>query len=89
MYDRHQMSELRVEGLACGCGRAVLMWSRYKTTATSENKSLKLAAQPTSLRRCLDCEHWMRSTGPDHRICNSCKREHVRGPLCPGSRVTA
>ena len=31
-----------------------------------------------SLRRCLSCDHWMRSTGSDHRICNECKgiQEH-------------
>lgn len=29
--------------------------------------------QPCEPRRCLSCEHWMRSTGPEHRICNVCK----------------
>lgn len=28
---------------------------------------------PTELRRCLACDHWMRSSGCDHRICNACK----------------
>ena len=28
---------------------------------------------PISLRRCLTCDHWMRSTGADHRKCNECK----------------
>lgn len=57
--------------------------------AQREKRRLALKAQPTELRRCLKCEWWMRSTGPDHRICNPCKREAVVGPLAPGSRVTA
>lgn len=55
--------------------------------AQREKKRLALKAQPTELRRCLQCEHWMRSTGPDHRICNPCKGEvHVHS-MQPGSRV--
>lgn len=30
-------------------------------------------ARPVDLRRCLRCDHWMRSTGADHRICNPCR----------------
>ena len=29
--------------------------------------------QPITLRRCLGCDGWLRSTGPDHRLCNACK----------------
>lgn len=56
--------------------------------AAREKQSLYLKAQPTELRRCLKCEYWLRSTGPDHRICNACKGEHAHGDLAPGSRVT-
>lgn len=28
---------------------------------------------PVQLRRCLKCDWWMRSIGPDHRICNTCR----------------
>lgn len=35
--------------------------------------ALYLKNLPTTLRRCLGCEYWMRSTGADHRVCNSCK----------------
>lgn len=57
--------------------------------ALRETKRLALKAQPTELRRCLKCECWMRSTGPDHRICSPCKGEvHVQ-PMRPGSRVTS
>ena len=55
--------------------------------AVNETQALALRAQPTELRRCLKCERWMRSTGPDHRICNPCKGEHAHGDLAPGSRV--
>ena len=57
--------------------------------ALRENKRLTLKAQPTELRRCLQCEHWMRTTGPDHRVCNPCKGAIHFGPMCPGSRVQA
>lgn len=33
-------------------------------------------ARAWELRRCLKCELWMRSTGPDHRICNTCRNSH-------------
>lgn len=65
-----------------------MAWQAFQT-ATDEQKRLALKAQPTELRRCLRCERWMRSTGPDHRICNSCKHKPVAGPLAPGSRVKA
>ena len=53
---------------------------------TLENK---LARQvPITLRRCLGCDHWMRSTGADHRLCNFCKGQtgyyYHHGP---GSRL--
>jgi len=55
--------------------------------AIEEKKALALHRQPTELRRCLRCDHWMHSTGPDHRICNHCKGEprHQRG--LAGQRV--
>ena len=41
--------------------------------AIVERHALYLKQQPTTLRRCLRCDWWMRSTGPDHRLCNHCK----------------
>jgi hypothetical protein len=39
--------------------------------SAEENRILQQL--PISLRRCLGgCDRWMRSTGPDHRICNEC-----------------
>ena len=55
--------------------------------AMRETKRLALRAQPTELRRCLKCDSWMRSTGPDHRICNPCKGEVHALPMSPGSRM--
>lgn len=55
--------------------------------AQREKKRLALKTQPTELRRFLKCEQWMRSTGPDHRICNPCKGAIHFGPMSPGSRV--
>lgn len=46
-----------------------------KSQAILEKQALALKAQPTELRRCLKCEHFLHSTGPDHRICNPCKGE--------------
>jgi hypothetical protein len=46
-----------------------------KTVAILERIALSLKAQVTTLRRCLGCDAWMHSTGPDHRLCNSCKGE--------------
>ena len=40
-------------------------------------RALKLTGQPTTLRQCLKCVYLMRSTGPDHRICNPCKGENI------------
>jgi Zn finger protein HypA/HybF involved in hydrogenase expression len=37
---------------------------------------LRAEQQPVEPRRCLSCDNWLRSTGPDHRICNVCKGEH-------------
>lgn len=50
-------------------------------------KALKLNGQPTSMRRCLKCDAWMRSTGPDHRICNPCKHEPASAGQA-GARVS-
>lgn len=59
-----------------------------RTEAVIERQELLLRAQPTTLRRCLSCEHWMHSTGADHRICNPCKGlVYVRG--LAGKRVKA
>ena len=46
-----------------------------KTVAIRERMALSLKAQQTTLRRCLGCDAWMHSTGPDHRCCNPCKGE--------------
>lgn len=46
-----------------------------KTEAILEKIALSLKVQQTTLRRCLGCEFWMHSTGPDHRLCNPCKGE--------------
>lgn len=46
-----------------------------RTEAIREKIALSLKAQQTTLRRCLCCEYWMHSTGPDHRLCNPCKGE--------------
>jgi tRNA(Ile2) C34 agmatinyltransferase TiaS len=46
---------------------------RASIIAIEANRALSLKRQPTTLRRCLKCEWWMHSTGPDHRICNRCK----------------
>ncbi len=43
---------------------------------TLERKLLKQS--PITLRRCLSCDQWMRSTGPDHRLCNPCKGDDTR-----------
>lgn len=63
---------------------------RAKSQAIREKQALALKAQPTTLRRCLQCDTWMRSTGRDHRVCNVCKGLlgvcYSRGP---GSRVRA
>lgn len=48
-------------------------------------RALKLTGQPTTLRLCLGCDRWMRSTGPDHRMCNHCKND--RHGEFVGSRV--
>ena len=59
-----------------------------RNTACEEKRALELHRQPTELRRCLSCEHWLHSTGPDHRICNPCKNlTYVRGRA--GKRVKA
>ena len=63
-------------------------WS-MKSQAFVEKQALALRAQPTSLRRCLQCDAWMRSTGPDNRICNPCKGLAVNPRMRAGSRVKA
>lgn len=52
--------------------------------AIRENRVRLLSEQATELRRCLGCECWFHSTGPDHRQCNRCKgnfRSGRRGTL--------
>lgn len=60
---------------------------RFIQASIQEKKALALRMQPTTLRRCLCCESWMHSTGPDHRRCNPCKGEvdHTGSPV--GRRV--
>jgi hypothetical protein len=60
-------------------------WQR--PLAIREKQALALEAQPTTLRRCLGCEWWFRSTGPDHRICNCCKGDY-RGRSIVGHRIS-
>ena len=36
-------------------------------------------ARPVDLRVCLKCDGWMRSTGSDHRICNTCRNSDRSG----------
>lgn len=56
-------------------------------TMLLDQSNLRLDRQPTTPRRCLRCDHWMRSTGPDHRICNLCfDPEHPKIGK-PGSRI--
>lgn len=48
----------------------------------------QLARQaPITLRRCLGCDRWMRSTGPAHRRCNPCKGISPYYKQGPGSRL--
>lgn len=56
-------------------------------SAFIEQHRLELNSQPTELRRCLSCDEWMRSTGPDHRICNLCKGGCLNQKRGPGSQV--
>lgn len=58
-----------------------------KTAAILEKIALSLKAQQTTLRRCLCCEHWMHSTGPDHRLCNPCKGERDYTGSLVGKRL--
>lgn len=61
-------------------------WQR--PLAIREKQALALEAQPTTLRRCLSCEGWFHSTGPDHRICNCCKGDYKRRGSVVGERVS-
>lgn len=47
--------------------------------ATQDNKRARY--RPIELRRCLGCDHWMRSTSSAHRICNECRIEDEHGPV--------
>lgn len=58
-----------------------------KTAAILEKIALSLKAQPTTLRRCLGCDAWMHSTGPDHRCCNPCKGEQDYTDSLVGKRL--
>lgn len=51
-------------------------------------RTVYLKDQPTQLRRCLGCDDWMRSTGPDHRVCNPCKGEPDYRSSDVGRRLT-
>lgn len=53
--------------------------------ALRARRALKLVERPTTLRRCLACDHIFHSTGPDHRRCNLCKGDFARGIV--GQRV--
>lgn len=52
---------------------------------TVENQLARYRA--TELRRCLSCDYWMRSLGPDHRICNCCKPGASRLFARAGQRI--
>ena len=58
-----------------------------KTEAILERIALSLKAQQTTLRRCLGCEFWFHSAGPDHRICNCCKGEPDYRDSLVGKRI--
>ena len=59
------------------------------TESFRQQRMIALKAQPTQLRRCLQCEAWMHSTGPDHRVCHPCKGIIGSPHGAPGSRVVA
>lgn len=54
--------------------------------AIRANRRLQLVEQPTTLRRCLACDLFFHSTGPDHRRCNLCKGLHAHRGIV-GQRV--
>lgn len=58
----------------------------YIAQAITESRALALVAQPTVIRRCLACDLFFHSTGPDHRRCNLCKGDHRRRSIV-GERV--
>lgn len=49
------------------------MNKEQEALALREMHAYTFEGMPTEPRRCLNCDHWMRSIGPDHRICNICK----------------
>jgi hypothetical protein len=53
------------------------MTYNHSKISVEENRLLRHII--ISLRRCLACDAWMRSTGTDHRICNECKGLHEHG----------
>lgn len=58
--------------------------------AILEARELKREDLPTELRRCLRCDHWMRSVGAEHRICNKCKDPyHAKRWSRVGGRVSS
>jgi hypothetical protein len=59
------------------------MSQREWQETTAANRLMKQC--PIALRRCLRCDHWLRSTGPDHRICNTCACVNVA--LFRGARI--
>ena len=62
---------------------------REVDVAIRANQVLLLSEQATELRRCLGCEVWFHSTGPDHRRCNRCKGNFrsVRGGTLVGEPI--
>lgn len=57
--------------------------STYDSQLTRKTRSI-VAQLPISLRRCLGCDHWMRSTGVEHRLCNTCKGTEWRDEYSGG-----
>lgn len=47
------------------------MRQRDDVLTTRDNRMER--QRPIELRMCLRCDHWMRSTSADHRICNPCR----------------
>jgi hypothetical protein len=63
------------------------MSNKSYPAASREEQLLVLRHQPTTLRRCLGCAQWMRSTGPDHRLCNECTETAYARHRRVGSRL--
>lgn len=61
--------------------------TREVEEAIAEQHTQYLKNQPTTLRRCLGCSHWMNSAGADHRICNTCRPVRIAAHGRVGERV--